>query len=72
MTGVQTCALPISSIEIANTVKKILKEKAMLAEKYGGDSLYYASDLSENFQNMIDKIFGDREVKTKFKNLDVI
>lgn len=60
------------SIEVANTVKKILKEKAMLAEKYGGDSLYYASDLSENFQNMIDKIFGDREVKTKFKNLDVI
>lgn len=33
--------------------------------------MFYASDLSENFVNMIDRIFHEEEVKVKFKNLDL-
>ena len=54
------------SIEIVNTVKKILKEKAMLAEKYGGDSLYYVSDLFENFDDRSEERRVGKECRSRW------
>ena len=35
------------------------------------DHIFYASDLSENFQNMIDLIFSGNDYPVKFKNFDL-
>ena len=37
------------------------------------DNVFYASDLSENFINMIDSIFGNEseDAKVKFLNFDL-
>ena len=63
-----------SSIVI-NRVKDILEERNMLAEDPEFTDVFYASDLSENFINMIDHIFedaGDNEDrKVKFMNFDL-
>ncbi len=59
------------SKEIIVEIKEILNSKNMRAKNNQEESRFYASDLSENFLNMIDKIFGDPEVKIKFKNLDI-
>lgn len=59
------------SEEIINSIEKILKERDMLAEDSDFENVFYASDLSENFVNMIDRIFHDEEVKVKFKNLEL-
>ncbi len=59
------------SAEIINKIKKVIGEKNMKAKGNSEENRFYASDLSENFLNMIDKIFGDPEVKVKFKNLDI-
>ena len=44
----------------------------MLAEDSEFTNVFYASDLSENFLNMIDHIFADEEEdkKVKFLNFD--
>ncbi len=59
------------SKEIIEEIKEILRINCMMAKDNQEESRFYASDLSENFLNMIDKIFGDPEVKVKFKNLDI-
>lgn len=59
------------SEEVVNPIKKILTERSMLADKSQIESVFYASDLSENFLNMIDSIFEDTKVKVKFKNFEM-
>lgn len=59
------------SEEIVYSVKRILKQRDMLAGDFEFENTFYASDLSENFVNMIERIFHDEDVKVKFKNLDI-
>lgn len=59
------------SEEIVYDVEKILMEKDMLAGDFDYENVFYASDLSENFVNMIDRIFHDEDIKIKFKNLEL-
>lgn len=35
------------------------------------DNTFYASDLSENFVNMINRIFENSDFKVAFKNFDL-
>lgn len=61
-----------SSIIVGN-IENILKERDMFADGSDFQNVFYASDLSENFKNMIDHIFeNEREVaKVEFKNFDI-
>ena len=45
----------------------------MFAEEKEGENVFYASDLSENFVNMIQNILGRQkeELDIQFKNLDI-
>lgn len=58
---------------IVGKIEKVLEEKDMFAENSGFQNVFYASDLSENFINMIDHIFENEseEAKVKFKNFDL-
>ncbi len=65
------------SEEIVNDIYSTLKERDMFAGENDVDNVFYASDLSENFVKMIDRIFDDTRsrddtrVRVKFKNLDI-
>lgn len=59
------------SEEIVYSIRKILTQQDMLSEKPECENVFYASDLSENFVNMIERIFHDEEIKVKFKNLEL-
>ncbi len=60
-----------SSIVI-NRVKETLEAEDMLADDPEYTDVFYASDLSENFVQMIDHIFEGSEVKkVEFKNFDL-
>lgn len=59
------------SKEIVKNIKKELTDNNLLAEKPGFDNTFYASDLSENFVNMINRIFELSEFKVAFKNFDL-
>ena len=56
---------------VTGSIEKILTKQDMLAKDSDVESTFYASDLSENFLNMIDRIFMDSDVKVRFKNLEV-
>ena len=60
------------SEEIINSIKETLSDKNMFAKESQCKNVFYASDLSENFINMIDKIFEGSDVNVKFKNLDLV
>ena len=60
------------SEEIINSIKEILEERDMLASGSDLENMFYASDLSEYFTNMIETIFAHTPVKVHFKNLDLI
>lgn len=62
-----------SSEEVATAVRMELESRGMLAEEPGRESTLYASDLSENFVNMISRILGkdSEELNIRFKNLDI-
>ena len=62
-----------SSEEVATAVRMELESRGMLAEEPGRESTFYASDLSENFVNMISRILGkdSEELNIRFKNLDI-
>ncbi|MCI8631462.1 MAG: glutamate racemase [Firmicutes bacterium] len=60
------------SEEIIHSIRKILEERDMLAEGSMFENVFYASDLSENFINMIEKIFASSPMKVNFENLDII
>ncbi len=59
------------SAEIVDSLEGILTKEDMLASGSKWENVFYASDLSDNFTGMIDRIFHETEVKVKFKNLDV-
>lgn len=59
------------SEEIIHSIERILRERDMLAGDFDFENVFYASDLSENFVNMIDRIFHDEDIKVKFKNLEL-
>ena len=58
---------------IVSKIRQVLEEKNMLAENSEFQNTFYASDLSENFVNMIDHIFEDEnaDAKVKFLNFDL-
>lgn len=59
------------SAEVINEVKTILESNDMLAEPNHNENICFASDLSENFQKMIDRVFEkNQDVKVKFKKFD--
>ena len=65
-----------SSKEVATAVEIELSRRNMLAEGKSSDqmeNIFYASDLSENFVNMIQTLLGQQEdeLNIKFKNLDL-
>jgi glutamate racemase len=59
------------SMEIAAHIQKHLTENSMEAGDSEFENIFYASDLSENFVNMINRIFEISEFKVAFKNLDL-
>lgn len=61
------------SEEIVGTVEDILTERDMHSGRSVTDNDFYASDLSENFVNMIEKIMSGTDVSAnvKFKNLEI-
>ena len=61
------------SYEIISRIKDILTEKDMLASENDRENIFYASDLSENFVNMIQKVLETEksDLILKFKNLDL-
>lgn len=54
-----------SSAEVVNEMMAFLRENDMLAEPNDRQDRYYASDLSDNFINMTDLMFKDRDSKIK-------
>lgn len=58
------------SEEIVYRIDEILKDKDMLAEDSDVENAFYASDLSENFVNMINSIFKGADMHVEFKNLE--
>ena len=62
------------SREIIGRVKKVLAERDELAGRDNDrENIFYASDLSENFTNMIEKILETERSNLilKFKNLEL-
>ncbi len=57
------------SKEVVHNIGYVLKEKNMEASGSEFTNTYYASDLSENFLNMIDRICG-ADANVQFKNLE--
>lgn len=57
------------SKEVIYRVRSILQERGMLADASNtAEHLCYASDLSENFHNIVERVFeDDREVRLSFK-----
>ena len=62
-----------SSREIATAVSIELKNRNLEADEKTGENVFYASDISDSFVNMIQLILGeDREkLNIQFKNLDL-
>lgn len=58
---------------VVNRVEEILAEGDMFADGSDFRNVFYASDLSENFLNMIDHIFEEEaeDAKVKFLNFDI-
>ena len=59
------------SEEIIGSITHTLKQKDLFAEQSDLGNVFYASDLSENFINMINRIFENSEFKVAFKNFDL-
>jgi glutamate racemase len=59
------------SEEIIRHITSQLAENDLLAEEPEFDNTFYASDLSENFVNMINRIFENSEFKVAFKSFDL-
>ena len=58
---------------MAETIREVLTERGMMAGGSTVENVFYASDLSENFINMIDHILEGEggEAKVKFHNFDL-
>lgn len=59
------------SEEVIKRIETILTERDMLAKDSEAESIFYASDLSENFLNMIDRIFDETDVRVEFKSMEI-
>ena len=59
------------SAEIIQHITAQLKKYDLLADEPIFDNTFYASDLSENFVNMINRIFENSEFKVAFKSFDL-
>lgn len=59
------------SDEIMKSVGQELTRKNLLAEQADNENTFYASDLSENFVNMINRIFELSQFRVVFKNFDL-
>jgi glutamate racemase len=59
------------SAELIGSIRSNLARLDMLAGALEGDHIFYASDLSENFVNMIDRIFRGSGFTVAFKNFDL-
>lgn len=62
-----------SSKEVATAVEIELKKRGMLAGEREHENVFYASDLSENYIRMIQRILGkdEDELNIRFKNLEI-
>ena len=60
------------SKEIISSIKSVLADKDRFAKLSKFENTFYASDLSENFVNMINRIFEGEDVNVQFKNLDLL
>lgn len=58
---------------IVDNIEQVLAQRGMLAAGSPAENVFYASDLSENFINMIDHIFADEseDAKVRFLNFDL-
>src|SRR5665648_791180 len=56
---------------VVSTIVEQLESKNLIADVPNYENVFCASDLSENFMNMIDRIFENSEVKVKFKSFDI-
>ena len=52
-------------------IAEIIAKNDMFAEDTEVENVFYASDLSENFLNMINRIFEETDITVKFKNLEL-
>ena len=61
------------SYEIVSRIQQVLTDGQMLAVNNDRENIFYASDLSENFVNMIQNIMKTEksDLILKFKNLDL-
>ena len=59
------------SEEVVYRIHQVLEHEQLLADRPVGDHTFYASDLSENFVNMINRIFELTEFRVAFKNFDL-
>lgn len=59
------------SEEIIEHITAQLVKKDLLSEEPVFENTFYASDLSENFVNMINRIFENSEFKVAFKSFDL-
>lgn len=59
------------SEEILQSITAQLEENNLLSNQPVFDNTFYASDLSENFINMINRIFENSEFKVAFKSFDL-
>lgn len=59
------------SQEIIYRIKSVLESRDMLAHGSSRENTFYASDLSDNFINMINTIFDKSDFKVAFKNLEI-
>ncbi len=62
-----------SSEEVVKKIGSILSSNDMLAAGSSEENVFYASDLSDNFINMISMLLGSKqeELNIRFKNLDM-
>mgnify|MGYP001016211595 CR=1 FL=1 len=59
------------SREIVTDVRRQLTERNLLAQNSDFENTFYASDLSESFVNMINRIFEINQFRVAFKNLEL-
>ena len=56
---------------VVGRIREVLDDRDGFASGSDFTNVFYASDLSENFINMIDNIFKEEETKVKFLNFDL-
>jgi glutamate racemase len=59
------------SMEVIGSIEESLARHGMFADGSQAEHVFYASDLSENFVNMIDRIFEGSGFTVAFKNFDL-